>query len=106
LLHTLLAFTSYGMGRSMDNQKIQASVGRVEALLNELETLPDPAAQSKGIEAVRVLLDIYGEGLARVMNVIAQQGNQALAEAVAEDELVSHLLLLHGLHPIDVESRV
>jgi Fe-S cluster biogenesis protein NfuA/nitrite reductase/ring-hydroxylating ferredoxin subunit len=90
----------------MDNQEIQERVGRVEALLNELEALPDPAARSTGIEAVQVLLDIYGEGLARVMKVIARQGSQAMAEAVAEDELISHLLLLHGLHPVDVESRV
>jgi Fe-S cluster biogenesis protein NfuA/nitrite reductase/ring-hydroxylating ferredoxin subunit len=41
------------------------------------------------------------------MEVVAQ-GNERerIFEALAEDELVSHLLLLHGLHPLDVETRV
>jgi Fe-S cluster biogenesis protein NfuA/nitrite reductase/ring-hydroxylating ferredoxin subunit len=39
--------------------------------------------------------------------VVAQgaEGERAF-KAFAEDELVSHLLLLHGLHPLDVETRV
>ncbi|MEJ7843606.1 MAG: NifU family protein, partial [Rubrobacter sp.] len=33
-------------------------------------------------------------------------GNDKAFESFAGDELVSHLLLLHGLHPLDVETRV
>jgi Fe-S cluster biogenesis protein NfuA/nitrite reductase/ring-hydroxylating ferredoxin subunit len=42
-----------------------------------------------------------------MMEVVAQGGESGRTfEAFAEDELVSHLLLLHGLHPIDMETRV
>jgi Fe-S cluster biogenesis protein NfuA/nitrite reductase/ring-hydroxylating ferredoxin subunit len=79
----------------------------METLLEEIESLEDPNARSKAAEVVRVLLDLYGEGLARMMEVVAQgQESERTFEAFAEDELVSHLLLLHGLHPVSLETRV
>src|ERR687894_1093945 len=45
--------------------------------------------------------------MARMMKVVAQgEDSGRTFEAFAEDELVTHLLLLHGLHPLDVETRV
>jgi Fe-S cluster biogenesis protein NfuA/nitrite reductase/ring-hydroxylating ferredoxin subunit len=42
-----------------------------------------------------------------MMEVVAQgEEGETTFEAFAEDELVSSLLLLHGLHPQDVETRV
>jgi Fe-S cluster biogenesis protein NfuA/nitrite reductase/ring-hydroxylating ferredoxin subunit len=91
----------------LDDQGLQERVARIETLLGEIETLADPNARSKAAEMAQVLLELYGEGLARMMEVVAQgeEGERAF-EAFAEDELVSHLLLLHGLHPLDVETRV
>jgi Fe-S cluster biogenesis protein NfuA/nitrite reductase/ring-hydroxylating ferredoxin subunit len=81
-------------------------VGRAEALLGELEAFPDPLAREKLGDAVGVLLDLYGEGLARVVAVVAERDDGDLAEAFAADELISHLLLLHGLHPVPLERRL
>jgi Fe-S cluster biogenesis protein NfuA/nitrite reductase/ring-hydroxylating ferredoxin subunit len=79
----------------------------MEALLGEIETLSDPNARSKAAEVVGVLLELYGEGLARMMEVVAEgDERERTFDAFAEDELVSHLLLLHGLHPLDLETRV
>jgi Fe-S cluster biogenesis protein NfuA/nitrite reductase/ring-hydroxylating ferredoxin subunit len=82
-------------------------VARVEALLEELEALPDARARDKATEVLQALLDLYGEGLGRIVDVVAEQDSDgAMAESLAADELVSHLLLLHGLHPVPVEQRV
>jgi Fe-S cluster biogenesis protein NfuA/nitrite reductase/ring-hydroxylating ferredoxin subunit len=79
----------------------------METLLEEIETLADPNARSKAAEVVGVLLDLYGEGLARFMEVVAEgEERERIFEALVGDELVSHLLLLHGLHPLDLETRV
>jgi Fe-S cluster biogenesis protein NfuA/nitrite reductase/ring-hydroxylating ferredoxin subunit len=79
----------------------------METLLEEIETLADPNARSKAAEVVGVLLELYGEGLARMMEAVAQgEESERAFEAFAEDELVSHLLLLHGLHPLDLQTRV
>ena len=91
----------------LDDQGLQERVARMETLLGEIEALEDPAARSKAAEVVGVLLDLYGEGLARMMEVVAEgEEREKTFEAFAGDDLVAHLLLLHGLHPLDLETRV
>jgi Fe-S cluster biogenesis protein NfuA len=62
---------------------------RADALLGAIEGDP------KALEAVQAVTDLYGEALARIL---------AGADPV-EDELVSQLLLVHDLHPVDIETR-
>jgi Fe-S cluster biogenesis protein NfuA len=69
---------------------------RVEALLDEVEAFPEPQREV-ATELVQALLDMYGEGLAKIV---------AADSVPVEDELVSHLLLLHGLHPVPLRERV
>jgi Fe-S cluster biogenesis protein NfuA/nitrite reductase/ring-hydroxylating ferredoxin subunit len=91
----------------LDDQGLQERVARMEMLLGEIEALEDPNARSKAAEVVQVLLELYGEGLARMMDTIAEgEEREKTFDAFAGDELISHLLLLHGLHPLDVETRV
>jgi Fe-S cluster biogenesis protein NfuA len=85
----------------MNDVEARDRVGQVEALLEAVDALPDPAARETAMELVQALLDVYGEGLARI--VAAGNG---LVDELARDELVGHLLLLHGLHPVPVEERV
>src|SRR3712207_632327 len=76
-------------------------------LVEEIGTPADPNARSKAAEVVGVLLDLYGEALARMMEVVAEGEQRArIFEAFAKDELVSHLLLLPRLHPVSLATRV
>jgi Fe-S cluster biogenesis protein NfuA len=84
----------------MDDLQTQERVARVETLLEALDTLPAPA-RGTAMELVQALLDLYGEGLARIV-----ARDDGLAAMAASDELVAHLLLLHGLHPVALETRV
>ena len=96
-----------GLGVLLDDQELRGRVARIETLLEEIESFSDPSARSKAAEMVQTLLELYGEGLARMMDAVARGGeSERTFEAFAEDELVSHLMLLHGLHPLDVETRV
>jgi Fe-S cluster biogenesis protein NfuA len=79
-----------------------ADVARIEALIDEVEQLADPAARDTALELVQGLVDLYGEGLARVLERLDDETIAALAA----DELVAHLLILHGLHPEPLEARV
>jgi Fe-S cluster biogenesis protein NfuA/nitrite reductase/ring-hydroxylating ferredoxin subunit len=81
-------------------------VGHAERLLEQLEQLPAGAARETATETIGALLDLYGEGLARMVDVIAEHDSGELADALAADELVAHLLLLHGLHPVPLEQRL
>jgi Fe-S cluster biogenesis protein NfuA len=55
-----------------------------------------------------MLLDMYGEGLAHILELTAQNdaSGQALIELFSHDELIGSLFMLHGLHPTDIETRV
>jgi Fe-S cluster biogenesis protein NfuA/nitrite reductase/ring-hydroxylating ferredoxin subunit len=96
-----------GFGVLLDDQGLQERVARMETLLGEIERLADPNARAKAAEMVQVLLELYGEGLARMMEAVARgEESERTFKVFADDELISHLLLLHGLHPLDVETRV
>lgn len=84
----------------------RALVADVERRLDELEGLPDGAAREAAMGVVQALLDLYGAGLERIVDEIATRDDGELAQALSQDELVAHLLLLHGLHPTPVERRV
>src|SRR5436305_1914369 len=85
----------------------QELVGDVERLLEETESLVDPVARQTATGVVQALLDLYGAGLERIVEAVSASDSAAeLAQAFSDDELVSHLLLLHGLHPVPVEDRV
>ncbi len=86
----------------MDDTDVGDRVARVEALLEQIESLPDRVAREAAMEMVQALLDLYGEGLTRTLAPLDAETRRA----VADDELVAHLLLLHDLHPVPVETRV
>jgi Fe-S cluster biogenesis protein NfuA/nitrite reductase/ring-hydroxylating ferredoxin subunit len=57
---------------------------------------------------VSVVVQMYGEGLRRIIETIAEAGpaGEEVREALAADGVVASLLLIHDLHPIPVEERV
>jgi Fe-S cluster biogenesis protein NfuA len=81
------------------------AAAHVEALLERVDTLDAPARET-ATELVQALVELYGEGLAHVVEHVAAHDDGRLAAAFAGDELVAHLLLLHGLHPVTTEERV
>jgi Fe-S cluster biogenesis protein NfuA/nitrite reductase/ring-hydroxylating ferredoxin subunit len=90
----------------LDDAQARERIAQVERLLEEIEGIADPAARERSLELAQALLDLYGEGLGRIVGIVAAGDDGRLADALADDELVSHLLLLHGLHPVPLEARV
>ncbi len=75
---------------------------RVEEVLDRLAASGDQAACEAAEELVRVLMDFYGAGLARL---VALQEPTAL-ERLLGDEVVSGMLVLHDLHPEPTAARI
>jgi Fe-S cluster biogenesis protein NfuA/nitrite reductase/ring-hydroxylating ferredoxin subunit len=80
---------------------------RIDSLLSALGTA-GPVAQQRGEDLVALVTNLYGAGLERLLEVLADAGrlDAVTLDALAADELVSGLLLVHGLHPYDVTTRV
>ncbi len=86
----------------------QHPAARLDALVQEISEFTDPRVRATVEELVQTLLDMYGEGLARMLEITAesQASGLELIDTFASDELLSSLFLLHGLHPVDIETRV
>jgi Fe-S cluster biogenesis protein NfuA/nitrite reductase/ring-hydroxylating ferredoxin subunit len=84
-----------------------ATAQRIEALL-DASSAHGAIARERSEELVRIVADLYGAGMERMLDVLHDIGalDQAALDALAADQLVSSLLLVHGLHPYDVTTRV
>ncbi|EST19459.1 NifU family protein [Streptomyces roseochromogenus] len=80
----------------LSDPAVEARLARLDEVLAALEATPGPA-----LEAVRLLTEVYGEALARVLD----HADERLRERLAADELAGHLLVLHGIHPESPERR-
>jgi hypothetical protein len=80
----------------------------VERLLEEVEAVAGPTAWPRVEALVAALVDLYGDGLGRLLSCArtAAGDTAALDDLLAHDELVASLLLLHGLHPLPLEERI
>jgi Fe-S cluster biogenesis protein NfuA/nitrite reductase/ring-hydroxylating ferredoxin subunit len=59
-------------------------------------------------ELVRLVADLYGAGLERLLDLLHEHGalTDEVLEALTGDALLASLLLVHGLHPYGVETRI
>jgi Fe-S cluster biogenesis protein NfuA len=93
---------------TVDASEFRQRIQEIETLIHEVERFADPAAQAHTRALVQALLDIHGAGLARLLDHVELGGThgRSIIDALARDSLVSSLLVLHGLHPLDLETRV
>jgi len=80
---------------------------RIEELLAALRARGGAGADTAE-ELVRLLVGMYGDGLAAIMAALAEEGEtgRAIVDRLTADPLVEGLLLLHGLHPLGVDERI
>jgi len=75
---------------------------RIEALLAEVRASVDRPTWELVEDTIASITDLYGAGLARVLELVCSDDVGRLMA----DDLVASLLILHGLHPLDLTHRV
>jgi len=85
----------------------QDAGARIDSLIGASASA-GPVARERAEELVRVVTDLYGAGLERLLEVLHERGvlTDEVIDAVAGDDLVAGLLLVHGLHPYDAVTRI
>ncbi len=80
---------------------------QIEDLLARLRSQGGRAADD-GEALVRLLVGLYGDSLTRIVAALRADGEagEAILARLTGDPLVESLLLLHGLHPLDVDARI
>lgn len=89
-------------------QDFQQRIQKIEALVHQIEALGDGAARKSALELFQLIMDLHGAGLERMMSITFEAGEAGagIIDSLARDDLVGSLLLLYGLHPLDLHTRV
>jgi Fe-S cluster biogenesis protein NfuA len=87
---------------------VPKQLARIEELINAISAAPDSPITMKARELVQALMEIHGAGFEQALEIVHQSpvGGQALIDRLGEDPLISNLLILYNLHPLNLEVRV
>jgi Fe-S cluster biogenesis protein NfuA len=90
------------------NRSLKAKITKIDRLAAELRDAPESDLRAGALELVQSLMEFHCAALDRMMEIAADAGDPGwrIIDSFGRDELVSNLLLLHGLHPVDFETRV
>lgn len=91
-----------------EHKDLKQRIESIESLVHKIEEQRDPAVQNLSKQLVQSLMDLHGSGIERILEIVHRsgEGGQRIIEELAADELVNSLLLLYGLHPLDLSARV
>lgn len=91
-----------------DDKAFRERVQRIGGLVQEIEAIADPAVRATTKELVQSLMDLHGAALERAMEIVSEGGEPGmhLIDELGADSMVSSVLVLYGLHPEQLETRV
>ena len=90
------------MSRPGEDRDFQRRLQRVEALLQDVEQGTDERGREAAREVVQTLMELHGAALSAMLAAV----DRPTLDAFTRDGLIGSVLLLHGLHPVDLATRV
>jgi Fe-S cluster biogenesis protein NfuA len=92
----------------VNDKDFRERVQQMATLAADLENISDDKIRASAKELIHLLMELHGAGLERIMETVfsAGQPGAAMIDKLSSEPLVSSLLVLHGLHPDDFETRV
>jgi Fe-S cluster biogenesis protein NfuA len=102
--------TEFRLTRSLvaDDRDFRDDMGRIGGLVQEIESIADPAVRAATKDLVQSLMDLHGAALEKALDIVAEAGEPGMniIYQLGRDSLVSSVLILYGLHPENLETRV
>jgi Fe-S cluster biogenesis protein NfuA len=91
-----------------DSRDFREDMQRIGGLVQEMEAIADPAVRAATKGLVQSLMDLHGAALGKALDIVAEAGEPGMniIDRLGRDALVSSVLILYGLHPEDLETRV
>ncbi len=91
-----------------EERALQQSVHEIEQLIRKVDATGDSGLRETVRKTVQLLMDLHGGALEQMMDIVFQAGEagQQIIDRFERDDVVRSLLLLYGLHPLDMETRV
>jgi Fe-S cluster biogenesis protein NfuA len=77
-------------------------------LVEQLESGTDPSVRGMAKELLESLMSLHGAAIERILEIASEaaEPGEAIIRKWGNDELVSSVLLLYGLHPEPLDARV
>jgi Fe-S cluster biogenesis protein NfuA len=93
------------MQQTTDERELLSRLQQIDALIDQDA---DPNSQARLLEIVQTLLEFHKAGLQRILQRIEHSNGDAqqALHSLCQDTLVSNLLILHDLHPLNLEARI
>jgi Fe-S cluster biogenesis protein NfuA len=91
-----------------EGKNFRQDVQRIGGLVQQIEAIADPAVRAATKNLVQSLMDLHGAAFEKALEIVAGSGEPGMniIDRLGRDSLVSSVLILYGLHPEDVETRV
>jgi Fe-S cluster biogenesis protein NfuA len=91
-----------------ESRDFREDIQRIGGLVQEIESIADPAVRAATKNLVQSLMDLHGAALEKALDMVAEAGEPGMniIDRLGRDSLVSSVLILYGLHPEDFDTRV
>lgn len=91
-----------------DSKDFREDMQRIGGLVEQIESISDPAVQATAKNLMQALMDLHGAALEKTLDIVAEAGEPGVSiiDRLGSDSLVSSVLILYGLHPEDIQTRV
>jgi Fe-S cluster biogenesis protein NfuA len=102
-----MATSAEPISEMAEPREFRVHTERVEKLVTRLDSCKDAELRAVALELVQCVMELHGAALDRMLGSISQtSAGEAALDVALQDDLVSSVLLLHGLHPDTIETRV
>src|SRR3984957_12092977 len=90
-----------------EGREFRNDMQRIGGLVQEMESIADPAVRAATKHLVQSLMDLHGAALEKALDIVAEAGDPGIniIDRLGRDSLVGSVLILYGLHPEDLETR-
>ncbi|MGB2604066.1 MAG: hypothetical protein WBC78_10745 [Candidatus Sulfotelmatobacter sp.] len=91
-----------------EGKDFREDMQRIGGLVQGIESIADPAVRAAAKNLMQLLMDLHGAALEKTLDIVAEAGEPGMniIDRLGRDSLVSSVLILYGLHPEDLETRV
>jgi Fe-S cluster biogenesis protein NfuA len=91
-----------------DNRDFREDMQRISRLVQEIEAIADPAVRAATQGLIQSIMDLHGAAWEKALDIVAEAGEPGMGiiDRLGRDSRVSGLLILYGLHPEDLETRL
>src|ERR1700726_1895052 len=93
----------------MPKQKeVERQIESIDKMVRAFEEAKDPVLRANAKELVQALMTLHGACLERMLEVVGKNGEsgKSTIDTSARDGVVKSVLILYGLHPVDIKTRV